>query len=239
MTRSPSERQDNLPNRDIEELLPWYVNRTLPEAERTDVERHLAASPELRERLVQWQHLAEAVQAVEVAPPEPSPERFAALMAQIDAAPEPLAAESAPRLWAWLTERFRAFRQGWSDATGTARFALALQCALIVLFITGITLQWPWSSPAVYQTLSSEQPAAVSPRGQLRLILADEMTTGELGDLLGRIRATIVDGPSALGVYTLALQLDANSAAPEALQHALRTLRAHEHVTLAEPISPL
>lgn len=227
-------------HREIEELLPWYVNQTLPELERAKMERQVATTPEWQERLAEWQHLAQAVQAVEVTAPVPSPERFAALMAQIDAASEPPTPEPALSLWARLTTRLRALHQSWLDSPGLSQFALGLQCALIVLCLTGITLQWPWSSPTFYQTLSSQETTRATTRGQLRLVVADDMTTGELRILLGRIRATIVHGPSAMGVYTLTLSLDARSALPkaleQALEQALQTLRAHEHVTLAEPI---
>ncbi len=235
MTRPRLERQDNLSHQDIEAQLPWYVNGTLSASEQTDVERQVAASPELQAHLAAWQHLAEAVQAVEVAVPDPSPERFAALMAHIDAAAEPSTPESIPSIWNQLAARWRALRQNWSDAPGTAQLALGLQCALIALCIAGITLPWP--SPAPYRTLSSAD-SAPRPMGaaQLRLVVADDMTTGELRILLGRIRATIVDGPTAMGVYTLAVSLDTSSALPKALEQALQTLRAHEHVTLAEPI---
>lgn len=238
MTRPTGERHDDTPDRDIGAQLPWYVNQTLSEPERAEVERHLSASPALRDDLAQWQHLAEAVRSVEVTAPEPSPEQFAALMAQIDDAASPAPA-STPGTWARLAEHWQALRLSWADTPGMAQFALALQCALIVLCIAGITLPWPWSSPKVYRALTDEvsRSQTVAQGGQLRLVLADEMTAGELRRLLGQVRATIVGGPSPLGVYTLAIPLDA--AQPDALQKALQTLRAHAHVTLAEPISEL
>ena len=62
------------------------------------------------------------------------------------------------------------------------------------------------------------------------------MTMGELRALLGPIQATIVDGPSALGAYTLAVPLKDHATVLDAFKDALNTLRAHERVTLAEPI---
>ncbi len=209
MTRPPSEQPDDMPHPDIEAQLPWHVNRTLPEPERADVERQVAMMPELQSHLAAWQHLAEAVQAVEVVTPEPSAESFAALMAQIDAVAEPPLPVPTPTRWARLTARLRMLRQSWSASPGATQFALGLQCALIVLCIAGITLPWPWSSPAPYRTLSSDNTVSTAVRGQIRLVVADEMTIGELRMLLGRARATIVHGPSAMGVYTLAVSHDA------------------------------
>ncbi|ETW95346.1 MAG: hypothetical protein ETSY1_31010 [Candidatus Entotheonella factor] len=236
MTQPPSERQHDLPNREIEELLPWYVNRTLQEPERANVERHVADSPELQAHLAAWQHLAEGVRAIEVVAPEPSSERFAALMAQIDAAIEPPASKLERRPWVRLIMQWRAWHQSWLNSPGTAPFALALQCVLIVLCIAGITLQWPWSPPTFYHSLSQEVTTGAPSRGRLRLVVADDMTMGELRTLLGRIQATVIDGPSTVGAYTLAVPLDSHAVLPEALLETLQILRAHEHVTLAEPM---
>ncbi len=231
MARPTGERHDHSPNQEIDALLPWYVNRTLSEPERAEVERHLSASPELRDDLTQWQSLAEAARLTEVTTPEPSPERFASLLAQIDGATSP-ALESGPGVWSRLVERWCKFRLGWVETPGVARFALVMQCALIVLCIAGITLPWP--SPKVYRALSNETPQTVSQGRQIRLVLTDNMTVGELRHLLSRARATIVNGPSPLGVYTLAIPLDVVQS--NALPKILQTLRAHAHVTLAEPI---
>jgi hypothetical protein len=62
------------------------------------------------------------------------------------------------------------------------------------------------------------------------------MTVGELRTLLRDIGGQIVAGPTALGVYTVAVMGGERPA--EAQNQAVTALRAHEQVRLAEPLTP-
>jgi hypothetical protein len=64
------------------------------------------------------------------------------------------------------------------------------------------------------------------------MIFAEDTTEKELRELLSRIEATIVQGPSPAGVYTVEVPQ-----ADSALESVLKELRAHPKVHLAELIS--
>jgi hypothetical protein len=82
--------------------------------------------------------------------------------------------------------------------------------------------------PADFRALTTFQ----SPAGagsQLRVVLADDMTLGELRALLAERGMELVGGPGERGVYTLAVRSDAAA--------ALAALRAHPQVRFAEPVA--
>jgi hypothetical protein len=66
-------------------------------------------------------------------------------------------------------------------------------------------------------------------------VFAEDTRESELRALLTSVNGTIVDGPSSIGVYTIAVPL--SPATPEAVTNLLRVLRAQPQVRLAEPAS--
>src|SRR5512147_1339067 len=52
-----------LKNNHVHDLLPFYLNGTLSEAEQTTVEDHLATCPACQAGLREWQAIGQAVQA--------------------------------------------------------------------------------------------------------------------------------------------------------------------------------
>lgn len=222
-------------HQDLREQLPWYVNQTLSEAERLDVEHHLTSCSDCQAELIEWQQLAAAVQEAEVSIPVPRPEQFAALMDQIDAAE---ADSQAPRTW-WsvLRERLNAVLPTgplWQSIPSFTRLALAAQAAVIVL-LAGL-LMWRAQTPSasLYQTLSSDV-VSTAPKGRVKLIFAPDTTVQDLQQLLTAAQATVIAGPSPMGVYTVEVILPPDK--PEALTSALETFRAHTAIELAEPAS--
>jgi hypothetical protein len=234
------------------ELLPWYVNGTLQVQELEQVEAHLAACGGCREELTRCRGLAAAVQATRDAAWSPTSEHFSRLLSQIDAAEAASsqeaveaarsreAAEAASsretvgtaraeagtwggRLHVWL------IRNGlWVPGTpGPLRWMLVTQGALIVLLVGVVAWQAsPLSAP--YRTLSRAEDRASLGQAWIRVVFADDITAGELRMLLGSVGGRIVDGPSPLGVYTVAVAGAAST--------VLETVRAHPKVRLAEPV---
>jgi hypothetical protein len=87
----------------------------------------------------------------------------------------------------------------------------------------------------LYRTLSSEPKPVSADRVPLRLVFAEDITERELRALLLPLGATIVQGPSPIGVYTVEIPLA--EATSERLPPMLKRLRAHPKVSLAEPVS--
>jgi anti-sigma factor RsiW len=225
------------------ELLPWYVNGTLQAPELNQVERHLAACGACREELTRCRELATAVQATRDVAWSPTSEHFSRLLSRIDAAEAGSRREAVevassrevaevartePGIWggrlrAWLV------RSGlWLSGTpGPLRWALITQGALIVLLVGVVAWQASLLS-APYQTLSRAGDQASLRQAWIRVVFTDDITAGELRMLLGSVGGRIVDGPSPVGVYTVAVSGGASA--------VLETVRAHPKVRLAEPV---
>lgn len=212
----------------IWEQLPWYVNQTLPEAERTDVERHLTLCADCQAELTRWQQIATAVQRLDDPIAAPRPEQFDALMARIDVV-EPI-----PQSW-WSSMRAQldGYLPVWRETPSLARLALAAQAVVIVLLAGAVLWRAQPPQNALYQTLSSEvTPTAYV--GRFKLIFAPDTTERDMRQLLTASQATVIAGPSPLGVYTVEVPLASD--APNALTTVLEAFRVHRIIQLAEPV---
>ena len=219
-------RTSNL-HKEMWELLPWYVNGTLKGQELADVEAHVAHCPKCQCEVQRWRDLAATVQKDHEEVWIPSPSHFASVMAQIQAAE----ASKVP-LRTWWT-RFTDFRVWLADTPRAIRWTLALQSALIVVLAVALAWQTPPSAPPLYRTLTRGGEKAWASHARLRIVVAEDTTEKEMQVLLASISATIVQGPSSTGVYTIALS--EKNPTPEKLAHVLKVARAYPKVRLAEP----
>jgi hypothetical protein len=219
-------RREHLHKR-VWDLLPWYVNETLPDGERRTVEAHLAECPRCREEIVTCRRLEEAIRETREIVPSVHPARLARLMERIDEEQEKGSGWRRALLAPWhgLAALVR-------STPPLARGALVVQLVFLIA-LTGLLVRWPRTpAPAPrteYQTLSESAPAPAGTT-RLRLVFAEGTTEKEVRDLLLGIRGQIVAGPSALGVYTVEVP-----AGPDPLEKVLAHLRAQPRVSLAEP----
>ncbi len=215
----------------VVELLPWYVNGTLEDADRRLVDGHIAdcaecaAELELERRL---QHSAlEAFEGVEEwTPPQGQLER---LMDRLPTQLPESRPETVSAARSGFVERIRARWVSWPES---ARWAVATQSALAAGLL-GVIL-WQAASispaPAPYQTLSTPAPLEAAGRARLQIAFTEDTTEAELRSLLRDSDVSLAGGPSALGIYTIE--------APHgiALEDVVRALRADPRVRLVEPI---
>lgn len=213
-------------HQDAWELIPWYVNDTLEEPERSAVEEHLAACAICRQEVASSRRLERHLRAAGEVPL--APERgFARLMARIDGSDDGLAE---PAGSAWPGRLWRPF----AAAPRPVRLALAGQLA--ALLALAVLALWP-ASPAAgppaaaagFRTLSDAPLASPAAAPRLRLVFAGETRASELSDLLAASGARIVDGPTPAGVYTVEL------AEPDDVAAVLERLRLSPTVVFAEP----
>jgi hypothetical protein len=197
---------------EAEELLPWLVNETLDSVERPRVERHLAECIACKRESVNLRTLQEVVMD------DDSDPSVAPALSRVRARIEEL--ESVPRA-AWLV---RAVASQWRATHPWLRGAVIAQFVLLALLAHALVNP---SSPQYYHTLSAPATAGGS-RAGLVVVFDAALPEREMRDLLLRLRARIVDGPSPRGAYTL--EIDAGER-----QAVLAELRRTHSVTFAEP----
>jgi len=116
------------------------------------------------------------------------------------------------------------------------RWTLAVESLAVMALVLVVVVLLPSPLPMDpgYETLSNSEKPTVTTGQQMRVVFDDQMRVGELQTLLGGIGGRIVAGPTALGIYTVAV---ANGdSAKGALDRAVAVLRAHPHVRLVEPL---
>lgn len=184
--------------RELEELLPFYANGRISDADKRRVETALAGDTELAARLdLIRDDMAETVLLNESLG-APSHNALEKLMAGIEAEvrPAPLltrAQENGRGLLGWL---------GGLLAAQTPRrlaYASAAALALIVLqgvAITGLALR---DGGPGYQTASA--PGTRTSESYVLLSFSPEAKAGEIASFFKRFDASVVDGPRANGFF--------------------------------------
>jgi hypothetical protein len=129
--------------------------------------------------------------------------------------------------------RARGWRGAFTSRRGLAWAAIGQSVALVALVGLFVT-RAPAPAPAGYATLS--QPAAAVPVPGVRLVVAPTLSLAEFATLVRGIDAQIVSGPTAAGVYTLAVASPHGDVAT-AIDAALVRLRADPRVLFAEPVA--
>ena len=215
---------------DIEALLPWYANGTLTPNETTTVEQHLAHCAACRQELAQCQALAKAIhQEHQMEDWQPAPDGFDRLLAQID--PMERKSASAATRRPTLLEHLR----NWLGTTpNPVRWTLGLESMAVAALLLMVAL--PGTRPlSDYETLSdaAHWPSTTGPR--LRVVFADATTVKEIQNLLQEIDGGIITGPTALGVYTIALPKSEPTA--HLVADVVGKLRARPQVRLVETLN--
>jgi anti-sigma factor RsiW len=123
----------------IVELLPWYVNGTLPPHERAAVESELASCPRCAAELEELKRLHDTLHQIDADAPGPSEQLFARTLARVD--------ES-------QTERRESPLQRWWNSLPAFGRALVFVPALLVIVLVVVTLR----------TMKPAENAALAPQ---------------------------------------------------------------------------
>lgn len=221
MTDTSTARRD--PHDEVQELLAWYANDTLPAGDAARVEEHLRGCLACRQELAFLDGLRRTL-----AEPDDlllSPERSLG----------PLAS----RIGALAAGRRGHLR--WLDVVGIvvgrlrhllARPAAPLQIGLAASLVAlALSLVWVAHSSRQprFHTLGDAVTAAPASGSMLRVVFAAELPVSEIQRLLRDVGGSIAQGPSAWGVYTVELRPGIEVGA------ALERLREHPGVRFAEP----
>lgn len=203
-------------HREIFELLPWYANATLEDAERREIEQHLSGCAECARELEALRAVqAAAIELAEEAP-APSPALLGKTLAEIERWERN---RSRPRL-ARLAEWFQGW---WLPAPAFARAVMVAQFALIVALAAFLWLER--RPEAEYTTLTGTAP----PAGEVHFTVGFQpgATEASIREALAAVNGQIVSGPSALGLYTVRVSAPAD---PNAVAGLLQRLRERSEV---------
>lgn len=208
------------------ELLPWVANERISPSDLKRIQPHLRECSACQEELASQRRLRELMRADEsiVIAPQAS---FQKLMQRIEAEEESEIAE-APRA-----------------AKGTSRSAaraarpprwLAIAAGVQAVII-GLLLAVTWfqahallTAPR-FSTLTT--PATVPQGPVIRVVFREEVTIGELNEIVRSLGAHIVAGPNSAGVYTL--QLEGEQRTSKHVEQVAAQLRQDSRVLFSEP----
>lgn len=201
---------EHTPHDEAEELLPWYANGQLDDADRAKVDAHLASCAHCRQQLAFERRLIDEFQAM-----VPEVESgWARLRNRIQAqrfAPPPRQKRAGP-----LAEVWEFFRRPAVAAIAAAQLALVVIAGAALISL---------GTPA-YHTLGS---ASVPAPGNIIVMFRADATEQEIRKVLRSAGASLVDGPTPANAYLLHVT-------PAQRQFALRKLQSDHVVQLAQPI---
>ena len=203
------------------EQLPWLVNGTASEAQRSALGAHIAACDRCREELDRQRSIHRAMNDTDRAGP-PVERGLARLTRRIEAS----APEGGIR-----SGRQAAPRSRWAVIAYGLAAVVLLETGGLAMLSTQLGIGSKRAEPA-YRTLSS--PAASAAQGTIRLVLDSRMTVGDLQALLVPLNLQIVAGPGEHGIYTIG---PAGPGSDDPAQQ-IEALRAARGVRFAEPITP-
>ena len=167
------------------ELLPWYVNGTLSDADLGDVERHIRNCLPCRVALLEQRHLATLLK--EQPTVRLSAEGgFERLLAEIDASRQ--SARRAPRQRALRLPRL-------------ARFATAAALAASLVLAAWLVTLGGDSREATFVTAT--QPGGAN--AEIDVVFAENVSAADHLALIREINGVTIDGPSDVGRYRVRL----------------------------------
>lgn len=204
-------------------LLPWYVNGTLSESDRLQLDRHLATCPACRAELEELTHLKRDLATIYAA--QPGPSSLAAQRVLATVARE----ASTPRIGqtgqgSWL-ERVDL----WFQSFFMHRWVPTLAATLLLTQV-GLAL-WLSMPPTKPEEVSSRSLGVQTAR--LSVVFQSGATEEHIRSLLQLVRGRIIDGPTTGGAYIIEVLAEDESVAKkkrEMLHERIDIVRSVDHV---------
>jgi hypothetical protein len=188
------------------ELIPWYVNGSLPADERRSVEEHVRECLPCRAALREEERLSGLISRQDDVPLSPE-HGFSDLLTRIDSRR--------------VTPGRFPLRPGFAFAAGLVAVAIASAVLLPRFFVVETA-----SDRAPFSTLSD---VAESSGARIDIVFAAGIEPTEIEAILRTVRGRIVDGPTEVGRYTVAVP----AADTDALDALIENLSTHPKVRFA------
>jgi hypothetical protein len=216
---------------DAIELIPWLVNGRLPASDVAWLERHVQQCEVCRNEVAAQRALRQAVRQdasnIEYAP-HAALQKLWARIDQPDVATAFVesSVERSPSVSSSpVRESVRSLTARWRVAAGVI---LVVGVGLFAAVSRGIYV--PGFAPE-YRTATAN--GVVPDRaGQIRAVFSPTLTVDDLTRIVSTANLKIIDGPSAAGVYTLAMQ----SGQGQSMADVLARMRSDPRVRFAEPV---
>jgi hypothetical protein len=199
-------------------LIPWYVNDTLDDGERSRIEAHLTGCAACREDLALEQRIYHGVSADSAVEYMPAAS-LNRLREKLDGKP---VVDAQVSMSAQMPRRRRL--RHWRGLTAASIIVMAV--AIGVLAADRWRQDGGRHAAPLFYTVTND--AARSPDEVVRAVFSPNITLVELQALLDEAQLRIISGPSEAGVYSLA----ARSNLP--VSKSLALLRQHATVRFAE-----
>jgi anti-sigma factor RsiW len=181
------------------DLLPWYVNGTLDGEELQQVESHLKGCERCRSEVAFLQSVRQEVKAAGEA-----------------ATPGDLGLQRLLRTVRAERKATRWTPQWWQPALAAAALVVVIQATLLVNL---------WPEPESITPLGGPPSAGVV----LQVRFVPTATEVQIREAIQDVNGTIIDGPSAVGIYRVELDLPPD-AEDQQIEAVLAHLRAHQSV---------
>ena len=209
-----SDERIHIECREVSERIPWYINGTISEDERQQVDPHLLQCANCRDELNQDRLVYQGMNAEAAVEhlPAASLKRLQARLDAIDGAAAPTEKPDRPTQW-----------------QGLLAASIVVMAVAICLLAADRWIQFrARTSAANYYTVTTPEPHA--PGELIRAVFSPTITLADVQTILDEAGLRIVSGPTEAEVYSLA----ANSSRP--VSSSLATLRANAKVRFAESI---
>lgn len=219
-------------HREIDLLLPWYVNRTLEPHERERVEQHLAVCALCQREVRALTQLQSAVILSSEEIPAPSRGGLERVLARIEADERSKKVQQAV-WWAELWDRLRAAvlpppLPAWRLVPVLAILVIVVQFAAIVGLVGREYL-----GPVSYRTLARPPEGVPSRSPRIVVVFQEGAPESAIRETLLVLQGVIVGGPTPQGAYTV--EIKKPLASSQELDWLLEDLRAKaDLVKLAE-----
>jgi anti-sigma factor RsiW len=203
MSYSPDEWRD---------LIPLYLNGRLSERERKEFEDCLHQYPELKRELREFSEIREVYKEIEQEIPIPSPFLYQRILRRLES--ETVGSLTfLVKIKEFLRNSFSSPRVSWGIA--------AVQFAIILLLLVNL-----FKGDQLI-TLTSEDVLKKEGTG-IHVVFDVESKEKEIREILQKVGATIVRGPSPEGLYTIKIEKKGD------LEEVLKFLRETKIVRFAE-----